>query len=160
MKETGTTLVAASPPGPGEQQCRTARWRPEQVGEQMAHFGNGERKQGTGRRCLLGLGRLSGTSPRLCADTCKTCFDDHHERYVPIPSSPAPHFVIRQAHFFPYLESFFNLPPRANRASPSRRAWCPRGQRRSSRLFHSDRRGNGEPARSVSHHPPTHAAWA
>jgi len=115
MKEAGTALVAAPPPGPGEQQCRTARRWPEQMCEQMAYFGNGERKEGTGRRCSFSLGRLSGEYASRSTNACKTCLDDHDERYVPVPTMVATHFVILQAHFFPCLETFFNAPSRSDR---------------------------------------------
>src|SRR6266851_5991105 len=114
MEEASTALVAAPPAGPGEQQGRTARRRPEQVGEQMTHFGNGERKQRIDRR-FFSRRWLSGEHASYSANACKACLDDHDESYVPIPTSPASDFVILQTHFFPCLETFFNFPPLPNR---------------------------------------------
>ncbi len=51
------------------------------MGEQMTHFGNGERKQRTGRRFLI-VGRLIGRYPGHCADACKAGLNDHDECHV------------------------------------------------------------------------------
>src|SRR2546422_2083408 len=108
VEEARPALVATPPPRPGQQQVRAARWRPEQVSEQMTHFGNGERKQGTGRRSLI-RDRLSGGQASHCANTCKAGLNDHDECHVPIPSRPTAHFVISQAHVFPCLKILFNV---------------------------------------------------
>src|SRR2546428_9464973 len=114
MEEAGTTLMAAPPPRPGKQQCRTPRRREDKVGEQMTHFGNGQREQGTGGRGSFSLGRLSGEPARRSTNACKTCFDDHDKRDVPVPPLIATHFVILQAHVFPCFKTFLNFPPLSN----------------------------------------------
>src|SRR6266478_5596174 len=81
----------------------------------MTHFGNGERKQGTGWRRSLLAGRLGGGYPSLGTDTCKACLGQHHQRDVTIPSREASDFVILQAHFFPCFKTFFNFPSRSDR---------------------------------------------
>src|SRR5260370_13630357 len=110
VEEAGTTLMAASPPRPGKQQCRTPRRREDEVSQQMAHFGNGQRKQRAGWRCSFYLGRLSGEPALRSTNACKTCLNDHDERNISIPGGEAPDFVIGEPHFFPSLETFFNFP--------------------------------------------------
>src|SRR5258708_16967995 len=115
VEEAGTTLMAASPPRPGKQQCRTPRRREDEVSQQMAHFGNGQRKQRAGWRCSFYLGRLSGEPALRSTNACKTCLNDHDERNISIPGGEAPDFVIGEPHFFPCLETFFNFPSRSDR---------------------------------------------
>src|SRR5260370_30378323 len=67
VEKAGTALMAAPPPRPGEQQYRTPRRRPEQVGEHMAHFGDGEREQRTCWRYSLSCRWLSGEHPSRSA---------------------------------------------------------------------------------------------
>jgi hypothetical protein len=43
-----------------------------------------------------------------CADACKTRFDHHHERDVPVPSSPVANFIITQTHLFGCFKILFN----------------------------------------------------
>src|SRR6266536_2032582 len=102
--------VAASPPGPGQYQHRTTRWRPEPASQHMAHLRNGQRQEWTGWpysfiRRRLRTGQAShGTDPR------KACLDNHDQRHVPIPRGKAPNFVIFQTHVFARLKTFFNFP--------------------------------------------------
>ena len=109
MKVTRPTLMAAPPPGPAQEQRLTARRRPEQVREQMTHFRNGQRQQGEDR-CFFGCLWLSDEHASRSANACKADLDDHDERDVPVPTGPASDFVIREAHVFCCLETFFNTP--------------------------------------------------
>src|SRR5258708_30491714 len=128
VEEAGTTLMAASPPRPGKQQCRTPRRREDEVSQQMAHFGNGQRKQRAGWRCSFYLGRLSGEPALRSTNACKTCLNDHDERNISIPGGEAPDFVIGEPHFFPCLETFFNFPSRSDRLHHLRKRRAQRGK--------------------------------
>src|SRR5215469_14048708 len=112
MEETGPALMAAPPPGPGKEQGCTARQGPEQGGEQMTHFGNGQREQWM---VSLRRRRLRGSQESRRADACQTGHDSHHQCDEAVPGGESSNLVIFQAHLFACLETFLNAPSLADR---------------------------------------------
>src|ERR1700730_5363190 len=85
--------------GRGNTLVLNADHRQKSMREQMTHFGNGEWKEEADRRCSFRWRKLSGEHASRRTNACKTCFDDHDECDVSVPTLVATHFVILHAHF-------------------------------------------------------------
>jgi hypothetical protein len=89
MGTTSTTLMAATPPRPGEDPTHGRRGRPDQSSEQTTHFGNGQgaRRKFSGRarggRSTRST-RSTGGATLRCTNPCQIgmCQQDQRDVYV------------------------------------------------------------------------------
>ena len=115
MVIAGTTLVAATPPRPGQNPAHRRRSGPDQPCQQMAHLGNGQGKQKrSSRKRRPGGHRWRSGATGACTNPCKVGKRQQDERDVPVPPDEASNFVVIQSHVFGVFKIFFNMPACAN----------------------------------------------
>jgi hypothetical protein len=93
-----------------DQRC-TRGSREEQVGQQMTHFGGGQRDKGSAG-CRLLLSRSSQLA--LDRDADKKGIGEQHERNMAIPAEVAAHFILIESQCFARLQVLFDAPACAN----------------------------------------------
>jgi hypothetical protein len=139
----GMTLVAATPPRPGQDPVYGRRRGPDEPCKQMAHFRNGQREYRRSSRKRRWVRRRGGET-LCCTDPWKVGKSQQDQRDVPVPADKAANFIVVQSHIFGVFSRLLRYASERQWPGPSLARWFLSGQRRSSTLSRWDQSGCDE----------------
>src|SRR6266566_5027893 len=109
----GMTLMAATPPRPGQDPTGRRRRGPDEPCKQMAHFWDGQGKHGRASGKPRWSRRRSGET--LCrTNPCQEGKSHQHQRDVSVPTDEATNFVMVQPQVFGVFKILFDVPACTN----------------------------------------------
>jgi len=114
MARARTTLVATTPPRPGEHAMYRRRDGPDESSEQATHFGNGQGKDGRSAGSMRG-DSPPGAGPLGSTNPCQVGMRQQDQCDVTIPPDPTSHLILIQAQIFTVFKILLHMPSRSDR---------------------------------------------